>query len=59
MKKIALLLALLAVVCGAGAYGAELPRKAPELTIPLPDGRSVKIGDQHGKVVVVAFIVTT
>ena len=59
MKNIVLLSALLAAACGTRAYGAELPRKAPELTIPLPDGGSVKIGDHRGKVIVVAFILTT
>ena len=59
MKTIALLFALSASVFGTGAHGADLPRKAPELTIPLPDGGSVKLSDHHGKVVVVAFILTT
>jgi hypothetical protein len=59
MKNIAVLVTLLASVCGTVGYSAELPRKAPELTIPLPDGQSVKISDYRGKVVVLAFILTT
>ena len=59
MKTIALLLALSAGAACTGAYGADLPRKAPELTIPLSDGSSVKLSDHRGKVVVVAFILTT
>ncbi len=57
MKIIALLAVL--TVCGATAFAAELPRKAPELTVPLFGASSVKISDYHGKVVVLAFILTT
>lgn len=58
MKKIALVFGLVAAF-GAQARSAEIPRKAPELSIALPDGRSVKIADYRGKVVVLAFILTT
>ena len=53
----ALLLALLtsALVCAA-----EIPRPAPaDFLIPLPDGRTLKIVDLKGKVVVVEFLLTT
>ncbi|MDQ6759987.1 MAG: hypothetical protein M3Z32_09010 [Acidobacteriota bacterium] len=58
MKKIAVVLALVAAI-GVGARSAELPRKAPDFSIALPDGRSVKISDYRGKVVALAFILTT
>ncbi|MGI8742848.1 MAG: peroxiredoxin family protein [Bryobacteraceae bacterium] len=57
MKKPAIAVALLSLaVCG---FGAEVPRKAPELTIPLPAGGQVKLSDYRGKVVILAFILTT
>ena len=57
VKRIATLLGLLSfALC---ALAAEIPRKAPELGIALPDGRILKTSDYLGKVVVFAFILTT
>lgn len=55
MRKLGLSVLLLSLA----AFAAELPRKAPELTIPLPTGGQVKLSDYRGKVVVLAFILTT
>jgi peroxiredoxin len=38
---------------------AEIPRAAPDLAIPLPNGKQVKISDYRGKVLCLAFILTT
>ncbi len=57
MKKLAMFLVLLSLA--AWGHAAEVPRKAPELTIPLPTGGQVKLSEFHGKVVVLAFILTT
>ena len=51
-------MALLSGFLAVATDAAELPRKAPELTIALP-GTSVNIGSYRGKVVALAFIVTT
>ena len=48
-------LALLA----AGLHAAEMPRKAPELTINLLGGKQAALSDFRGKVVCLAFILTT
>jgi len=48
----------LALACAA-LPAAELPRKAPELTIGLNGGKQVALSSYHGKVVAVAFILTT
>lgn len=58
MKKLAIPIALFFIaVCG---FAAEVPRKAPELTVPLPaQGGQMKLSDYRGKVVVLAFILTT
>jgi hypothetical protein len=58
MKKL-LLLSALAACLGVSAVGAEIPRPAPDLTIPLPGGKQVKLADYRGKVLIVAFILTT
>lgn len=57
MKKFAILSAVLSLA--ACVFAAEVPRKAPELTIALPTGGQVKLSDYHGKVVALAFILTT
>ena len=41
------------------ASGADLPRKAYDVPIKLPDGRKLNISDYRGKVVCLAFILTT
>src|SRR5580704_6562213 len=38
---------------------AEIPRPAPDLTIPLPDGKQIKVSDYRGKVLCLTFILTT
>jgi hypothetical protein len=58
MKKL-LLLSTLAACLAVSAVGAEIPRPAPDLTIPLPGGKQVKLTDYSGKVLIVAFILTT
>jgi peroxiredoxin len=45
----------LALVLGA----AQIPRPAPELTVPLPDGRQISLSQYRGKVVLLAFVHTT
>jgi len=39
--------------------GAQLPRKAYDVPINLPDGRKLNVSDYRGKVVCLAFILTT
>jgi thiol-disulfide isomerase/thioredoxin len=48
------LLATLVVV-----WGADLPRKSPELAIHLADGKDLSLSQLHGKIVALAFISTT
>jgi peroxiredoxin len=38
---------------------AEIPRPAPDLAIPLPDGKQLKVSDYRGKVLCLTFILTT
>ena len=52
---LALALALLAGLASA----ADLPRKAPELSVKLSDGGQVLESSYKGKVLCVAFILTT
>jgi peroxiredoxin len=53
-------LALFAGFLGAAPTpAAEIPRAAPDLPIPLPNGKQIKIGDYRGKVLCLAFILTT
>jgi peroxiredoxin len=40
-------------------FAADLPRKAPELSINLTDGKKVLLSDYKGKVVAMCFILTT
>ena len=49
-----------AAVLAWTAAAADLPRKAPELTIPLNSGKKVQVNAAYaGKAVCVAFILTT
>lgn len=57
MNKLFRIGALLA--CATLAFAADLPRQAPDLTIPLPGGKTAKLSEYKGKVVIVAFILTT
>jgi thiol-disulfide isomerase/thioredoxin len=41
------------------AYAADIPRKAPELVIPFPDGSQKLLSSYRGKVVVLEFVFTT
>jgi peroxiredoxin len=52
---------LAAVLCGASmvAAAAEIPRPAPEFSFVDQSGRTVKLSDQKGKVVVLEFLLTT
>jgi peroxiredoxin len=53
-------LALFAASFGAAVLpAAEIPRAAPDLPIPLPNGKQVKISDYRGKVLCLVFILTT
>lgn len=48
----------LALLAGLG-FAADLPRKAPDLAVVLPDGRKVMVSDYHGKVLCMVFMLTT
>jgi peroxiredoxin len=54
-------LALFALSLGAAIMmpAAEIPRAAPDLPIPLANGKQVKISDYRGKVLCFVFILTT
>jgi hypothetical protein len=47
-------LALLAPV-----FAAEVPRKSPEFAVELPDGKQVLVSSYRGKVLCLAFILST
>ena len=53
--KLPVLLVLLALY----AQAATIPRKAPPFAIQMNDGKQVQLGTYKGKVVVLAFILTT
>src|SRR5688572_11989431 len=55
MRKAILTLAL----AFAPVFAAEVPRKAPELVVQLPDGNQKLLSDYRGKVVCVEFLFTT
>jgi len=51
---------LLAIVLAAGsAFGATIPRPAPELAIHMVDGSQTLLSTYKGKVVLLAFVFTT
>jgi hypothetical protein len=54
-SKILIALALLAGV----AFAADVPRKSPEFAVLLPNGSQVRVSDYRGKVLCLAFILTT
>jgi len=56
--KIAALLTIAIPVAVAMAFGQNLPRQAPEQFIHFPGGKTTKVSDYRGKVVLVAFILT-
>jgi peroxiredoxin len=43
----------------ASVFAASLPRKSPEFTVKLPDGKKVLVSSYKGKVLCLAFILTT
>lgn len=43
----------------SAAMAAELPRKAPDLAIAMPAGKTIQLSEYKGKVVAVIFILTT
>jgi len=51
-------LAALAMLLGP-AFAQEIPRPAPEFVVHMPDGSQVKPSQYSGKVVLLAFMVTT
>ena len=53
-SKILTTLALL-----GAAFAADLPRKAPELGVKLPDDKQALVSSYRGKVLCLAFILTT
>ena len=54
MRAIALAMGFILL---AGA--AEIPRKATDIDVTLTDGHKITIADYHGKVLCLAFILTT
>jgi peroxiredoxin len=48
----------LALLAGS-LWAADIPRTAPDLTIPTPDGKQLKVSDYRGKVLCLTFILTT
>lgn len=56
--RIASLLTVLALAA-APLFSAEVPRKAPELTVQLPQGGQLHLNQYAGKVVIVEFMFTT
>ena len=53
-------LSIATLILAAGSlWAAEIPRMAPDLTIPLPNGKQVKVSDYKGKVLCLMFILTT
>ena len=52
------ILLTLALLAGS-AFAAEVPRKAPEFAIQMPDGKQVLVSSYKGKVLCLAFILTT
>jgi hypothetical protein len=54
LKKLALLAAFAATV-----FAQQIPRKSAEFVVKLPDGKEILLSSLRGKVVCLAFIVTT
>jgi Redoxin len=50
---------LIALVLLSAAFAADLPRKAPEFAVQLPDGTQALVSSYRGKVLCLAFILTT
>ncbi|HUP04364.1 MAG TPA: TlpA disulfide reductase family protein [Bryobacteraceae bacterium] len=58
VRKLAACAALL-IALAASLAAANIPRKAPSFTIALTDGKQVSLAQFQGKVVALAFILTT
>jgi peroxiredoxin len=54
LRKVSVLLCFAALV-----WAVDLPRKAPEFAVHLPDGKNLTLDQFRGKVLAVAFISTT
>ena len=52
------IIATLASLLGT-AFAAEIPRKSPDFTVQLADGKQTKVSDYRGKVLCLVFILTT
>jgi peroxiredoxin len=59
MLRILACLGAIALSTAFSIWAAEVPRKAPDLTIHLNNGKQVQVNSYRGKVVCVAFILTT
>jgi cytochrome oxidase Cu insertion factor (SCO1/SenC/PrrC family) len=46
-------------VAALSAHAAEIPRKAPDLAIHMNTGKDLQVNSHRGKVICVAFILTT
>lgn len=50
---------LAALMLLGAAFAADIPRQAPELAVQLPDGTKALVSSYRGKVLCLAFILTT
>ena len=57
--RILLTLPILFCLAAPAARSLEIPRKSPELAIGMPGGKQLLLSNYRGKVVVLAFILTT
>jgi len=48
----------IAALFAGSIFAADVPRKSPEFGFQLPDGKQATLSSYHGKVVVLAFILT-
>jgi peroxiredoxin len=60
MRALTITSLIASLILAAGSlWAAQIPRPAPDLTIPLPGGKQVKVSDYRGKVLCLTFILTT
>jgi hypothetical protein len=50
---------LIALALLGAAFAADVPRKAPEFAVQLLDGKQALVSSYRGKVLCVAFILST
>jgi hypothetical protein len=50
---------LVLTLLGGMAFGAVIPRKAPEFSVQLVDGKQQMVSQYRGKVLCLVFILTT